>query len=219
MSKVRFHIGYESDTGEAGVLVYDVKVGSDIGTIDPSIPRPLMVSANYENEFARHNVQLTLNGQIITPSLQNIGFYNIKTMFMWMVSQWSAFGVWHWVRNNNTIVGYINHSIAQTGNLKITELKHISADFPVGQATESGYILVFKKNGKRIRPWDDANLYEQGEVLDYAKRNYSEYGNWGIEGNSLILVSAESLDDYSVEISIRSNNAAFSDAFSDGFEI
>ena len=207
-SNVIFGIIYKTGDDDTGIFQYSLKEDT----------KPLSLSASYLPNAFLYLIDMSLDGNPVSPASPQNGFLSISEMMKWVHQFWKNFGNWYLLLEDHKVIVYISAGLGASGKLTITSVTNeLHAQFPERDDLIN-YNVVFKKDGKRISPWASKGFGTENEVLSFVGKQYSKYGKWIIKENYLVLIGSEPLDGYTLEINLLTKGA-FSSGFSEDFEI
>ncbi|MEI7487622.1 MAG: GPW/gp25 family protein [Chryseobacterium sp.] len=207
-SNIIFSIIYK--TGDDDINTFQYSLNQDI--------KPLSLSASYLPNVFLYFIDMSLDGNPVSPESPKNGFLSINEMMKWVNNFWGNFGNWYFIIDDNKIIVYVSSGLASSGTLEITSVtSELHAQFP-DRYDIINYSVVFKKDGHRIAPWRSEGFETENEALNFVQKEYKDYGNWVIKDNYLVLIGSTPLDGYTLEINLLTKGA-FNANFSEDFEI
>ncbi|RLJ34178.1 phage baseplate assembly protein W [Chryseobacterium sp. 7] len=207
-SNIIFGITYKTGENYTGTFQYHLKQDT----------RPLALSASYLPDAFLYFIEMSLQGGEVTPASPQNGFLSINEMMKWVHQFWGNLGNWYLLIQENKVIVYINTQLGASGKLTVTSVtSELHAPFPE-RYDLINYNIIFKKDGRRIAPWNSEGFQTENEALNFVSQQYKDYGKWILKDNYLVLIASEPLDGCTLEINLLTKGA-FSSDFNEDFEI
>lgn len=193
-----FEITYQlKDDSLTDKVIFDLRAGQTSSSQITEIILQAFFPPNPTNY--RYQVSFIRNSVSVAPLPEPGGYATIQELFNWITANWFFWGRWYLL--SNRIVLYMNSEGVSNASLSIAVLAivKISANFPVLQPGKN-YSVTLMVNGQPASPAMPQTFRTPGDVLFWAQNNWQQYGRWSVEGVP------------------STNNAAFSDDFSEEFD-
>lgn len=144
--------------------------------------------------------QFKINEVDVLPKPPQSGFENGLNLHQWVSSNWANYGRWY--LTDNKLYLYLNNGFAKTAYLNVIQSAIITVKVTLNELGPTGYYnLNFSIDGQLATPEFPQNTIKTPEqLLVWVQNNWSLYGSWVIETNS-ILVEGDFSDDFSSDFS------------------
>ncbi|WP_153799084.1 GPW/gp25 family protein [Foetidibacter luteolus] len=122
------------------------------------------------------------NGADVPPMPWPIGYATLEDLFSWVTTNWGYTG--RWFQLADKFVLYMRAEGVESASLAISVLPvvRISCEFPP-LPIDFHFSISFIVNGADALPPMPA-FAGMGQVLDWARTNWSEYGDWYVESRT-----------------------------------
>ncbi|UAY56270.1 GPW/gp25 family protein [Arachidicoccus terrestris] len=156
----------------------------------------------------RYQISFLENGTQVLPAPIEYGYESLSDLFNWIKTNWLSFGRWFMLADR--IMCYIRSADVDSASLGVSLLpvREIKAEFPY-LAPTGVYSVMFKVAGQDIIPQMPG--YDNfGDILDFAKENWSQYGKWYIKSDLAVdgqtpiyqLICVSENEDFNAELII-----------------
>lgn len=214
---VKFVINYKSPDGRSDSFEFEATASGSIsgGT---TVPATLVLQAVYDDTANRYFLTLELNGSAVSPTPPASGFASISDLMAWVNNNWYIYGTWYWIFGQKKIVLYVPAAVASTGALSIlSDVNVLTALISPLTQVDGYYLISFKDaSGQMIQPVNGDTVINKGGILSFVQANYSQYGDWSIDGDLLVLKGSVDLTGCTLSVS---EQVAVLPAFTTGFNL
>lgn len=134
-----------------------------------------------------YNISFLCSGNPVFPFTPIAGFDTINELYAWVNENWATYGQWY--KTADRIILYMKKGLCSSPSLSITvgAFYTFSDDFITPPPGEYYAVTFLPDNQAPIVAFPEETFVTKAEVLQWAQENWTQYGDWSIDGNLLVL--------------------------------